>query len=123
MHNLSQRPAAPLLLVSDNAALRLAVSGGRLWGVVGPPGGAVHTSRGAPGEEDVWRTWVELGMLARARCLVVSFSGFSNIARWWGGSDCVRSVDECVAELAAIPMLRDALFPSANATSGVEKSD
>jgi hypothetical protein len=96
-------------MISDNAALRHAAAAGMLAGVVGPPGEAVHSSRGAPGAADLMRTFVELGMLARARCLVISFSGFSNAARWWGGQTCVVTVDTCVTGMAALPTVRGSL--------------
>ena len=94
--------SSDVLLVTDNWMLRRAAARGLLEGVVAPAGStATHLGRlvSESSDEAAWQVWTELGMLASARCLVHSFSGFSHIARWWGGSTCVRSVDQCLDEL------------------------
>ena len=94
---LSER--TPVLLVTDDAALRLSAARGQLAGVVAPRRPAVHSSLGSPSEEEQFAMWEELGMLAASTCLVKSFSGFSNLAHWWGGQSCVVTVDECIQRL------------------------
>jgi hypothetical protein len=49
---------------------------------------------------------IELGLLAGAKCLIRSDSGFSNIALWWGGSQCGKHVNDCVSEFRALPLLQ-----------------
>jgi hypothetical protein len=48
---------------------------------------------------------VELGLLASAKCLIRSDSGFSNIALWWGGAKCTSHVDACVETFRQIPIV------------------
>ena len=50
----------PALLVTDNAVLRHAARERLLAGVVGPSHYAVHLSRGAPTDADLWNTYVRI---------------------------------------------------------------
>eukprot|EP00808_Paulinella_micropora_P031453 g49089.t1 len=83
-------------LASSDQSIRQAVLE-RAFGhqVVGPvPTHAVHVAYSRNSAyEDHFETLVELGTLAGAKCLVVTASGFSNVARWWGGAaPCERYV-------------------------------
>ena len=43
------------------------------------------------GDADWLGTFVELGIMAKARCFISSSSSFSDVARWYSGNtDCVR---------------------------------
>jgi len=97
----------PALLVTDNAVLRHAAHSRLLSGMVGPGHYAVHLSRGVPSEADQWNTYIELGLLARATCLIRSDSGFSNIAMWWGGATCVKHVNDCIGEFVQLPAIAE----------------
>lgn len=88
-----------LVVVTDNTVLRHAIASGMLSGVSGPGGSATHSASASASDESAWQAWTELGMLAQAQCLVTSASGFSNIARWWGGQVCVKTLDACIIEL------------------------
>lgn len=79
--------------------MRESIRDGFLHGVVGPSSPVAHWSKGSPSASDVWDTYVDIALLSRAKCLVTSRSGFSNIATWWGGLACVRTLDSCVAEV------------------------
>jgi hypothetical protein len=90
--------AAPALLVTDSRYLRLLASSGALSRVVSP-GDAVdvpHSDFDGHSEEAHMQAFVELGLMARARCLVTSESGFSNVARWWGGQQCTLAVADAL---------------------------
>lgn len=61
-----------------------------LWAV--HPNADVHPDESKrPKAEEHLQTFVELGLLAGGQCAVWSPSGFSNLARWWGG----HSTKEC----------------------------
>jgi hypothetical protein len=82
--------ATPIVLVADNRSLRRYIRDGALPGVVGPRSvNSVHSASGlvltaAPH----MTTYVEVYLLARARCLVYTDSGFSYTALWIGNHTC-----------------------------------
>lgn len=104
--------AVPLLLLTDNAELRSFASRGHLRDVVSSSTPVVHLGReGAGGDhaagallEAYYSVFVELLLLAGARCLVLSPSGFSTTA-WYlgGGTSCLADVRDCVATCGKEP--------------------
>jgi hypothetical protein len=53
-------------------------------------------------------TFAEVFAMSRARCLLMSFSGFSNMAVWWGGPQllsCHKEWKCCCAFSAVFPGL------------------
>jgi len=83
-----------IFVAADDTRLRrLAASGGLAGVKFFGPSVAAHTTYSADKSRDThFATVVELGLLAHAQCLVISSSTFSDAARWWGGSPCVRYV-------------------------------
>jgi hypothetical protein len=96
---LPSAPYGPILLVTDNGNLRQLVETGKVTGVVGPPGTAIHVGHNHSDAHVLRETATELGLLARATCVVSGRSGFSNIARWWGNPGCESHMDACLAAL------------------------
>lgn len=86
----------PILFVTDNNVLRWAVSSHLLNNTVGPRSMAVHISH--THGFDYMNEYVDVMLLAGAKCLLVSSSGYSNLAYWWGGQACLKSIDECIDE-------------------------
>jgi len=96
----------PVYMATSDSALRDAVRAGMFANVTGPhqvscSGSlcslqrhdrkeAVHSERS---DFNHLHTFAELGMLARGTCGVWTESGFSNVARWWGGS---HACAECI---------------------------
>ena len=91
--------ASPVVLVTDNRILRFVIARGYLAGVVGPSGVASHIVLGSHAHKAAFKSFVELGVLGNAACLVKSRSGFSEVAAWWSGTVCVTTVEACTAEL------------------------
>ena len=91
-------PAAPVLLVTDNAVVRHAAAAGALAGVVAPSNYAVHITT-AKNHSDFTDVFADLALLARADCLVTSRSGYSDIALWWSRTSCLNTVDRCMDAL------------------------
>jgi hypothetical protein len=88
--------ATPALLVTDSRYLRAAASWGFLSDVVSPAGyvDVPHSDFADSSTAAHMQAFIELGLLARARCLIMSESGFSMVASWWGGQQCqLRVVD------------------------------
>jgi hypothetical protein len=104
--------SVPLLLLTDNAELRSFASRGHLRGVITSTAPVVHLGReGARGDntdatvlEAYYSVFVELVLLAGARCLVLSPSGFSTTA-WYlgGGTSCLANVRDCIATCTRDP--------------------
>ena len=85
----------PTYLSSSDRRIRAAVIDGAFGAnVTGPlERDALHVTYDTVSPASAhFRTLVELGALAGASCFVASRSGFSDVARWWGGMDCVRYV-------------------------------
>lgn len=89
-------PTTPILFITDNSVLRWSIAEHLLYRAVGPSWLAHHSA--ITHGIDYMNEFVDLMLLAGAKCLVVSESGFSDIARWWGGQSCVISVDECISK-------------------------
>jgi hypothetical protein len=90
--------ASPALLVTDSKYLRLLASSGALRHVVAPGGfiDVPHSDFEGHSDEQHMAAFVELGMMARARCLITSESGFSSVARWWGAQQCSLAAADAV---------------------------
>ena len=85
----------PIYMAASDFTLRRAVNEGAFEGVTGPSEAwAIHAALDTSSTpEEHYRTLVEIGMLSAGRCIVVSSSGFSNVALWWGGqTSCARYV-------------------------------
>lgn len=84
----------PLLLLADHKGVRRFSNMGWLANVVAPKYEAVHTKLNS--HESHLLSFVDLNLLARAKCLVVSHSGFSNVGLWLGANDkCRMMMGEC----------------------------
>lgn len=89
----------PIFMAASDVDIRRAIQERQYPGVFGPSTRwAVHPHADTvaevekrPKEDEHLQTFVELGLLAGGRCGVWSRSGFSNMARWWGG----RQPDVC----------------------------
>jgi hypothetical protein len=94
--------ATPMLLLADHRGIRHFSAAGRLAGVVAPQYEAVHTKLNS--HRDHLLSFVDLNLLARAKCLVTSHSGFSNVG-WWmsGGNSCRMMLGECHKACAKDP--------------------
>ena len=86
--------AMPLLLVADHKKVRRCSQYGGLTSVITPHYEAVHTKFNIV--ESHLQSFIDLNLLARATCLVLSHSGFSNAA-WWmsGGNPCMLLLSDC----------------------------
>lgn len=83
----------PMMVATSHRGVRKAIHDGFFGTDVKALGiEAIHTK--SPGGADRhFATFVELGMLARAMCLVRTTSGFGDVARWLGGQiGCTRHV-------------------------------
>ena len=74
-------------------------------------GSAARASQLTASDAHLATPQIELGLLAGAKCLIRSDSGFSNIAAWWGGSLCGKHVNDCISEFRALPTIASA-FPA-----------
>lgn len=86
--------STPLLLLADHRGVRQFSRHGRLLNVVTPAYDAVHTKMNSV--EAHLLSFVDLNLIARAKCAVLSHSGFSNVG-WWmsGGNSCRMMLSEC----------------------------
>jgi hypothetical protein len=84
----------PLLLLADHRGVRHFARHGRFANVITPAHDAVHTKLRSL--EAHMQSFVDLNLIARARCAVLSYSGFSNVG-WWlgGGKSCRMMLSEC----------------------------
>jgi hypothetical protein len=87
--------AMPLLLIADHRNVRRFSQRGMIKHVVTPNYAAVHTGRSNNSSSYLF-AFVDIYLLARAKCLLLSHSGFSNVA-WWlsGGISCTQTLREC----------------------------
>jgi len=84
----------PTILLASNQMLRIAAEKKLFENVRGVRGLAVHSSFSHAGELH-FGTFVEIGLLARARCRILTRSGFGYIGHWLSGNaDCVRLVGD-----------------------------
>lgn len=92
--------ATPLLLLADHRGVRQFSRHGKLANVVTPAYEAVHTKMNSV--EAHLLSFVDLNLIARAKCAVLSHSGFSNVG-WWlsGGNSCRMMLAECYKTCAA----------------------
>jgi hypothetical protein len=90
----------PMVLLADHKGIRQFSRHGRLANVVTPSYDAVHTKMNSV--ESHLQSFVDLNLLARAKCSVLSHSGFSNVG-WWmsGGNSCRVMLSECHSKCAA----------------------
>jgi hypothetical protein len=86
--------STPLLLLVDHHGIRQFSRNGGLAQVVTPASDAVHTKSNSV--EAHLASFVDLNLMARARCVVLSYSGFSNVG-WWlgGGNSCKMMLSSC----------------------------
>jgi hypothetical protein len=86
--------ATPMLLLADHKGIRQFSRHGMLADAVTPAYDAVHTKMNSV--ESHLQSFVDLNLMARAKCSVMSHSGFSNVG-WWlgGGSSCKMLLSEC----------------------------
>jgi uncharacterized membrane protein YgcG len=86
--------ATPMLLLADHRGIRRFSRHGKLSNVVTPDYDAVHTKMNSV--EAHLQSFVDLNLIARAKCSVLSHSGFSNVG-WWlsGGNSCRLMLSEC----------------------------
>jgi hypothetical protein len=83
----------PVFVVASDIHFRRAVRAGVFPNALGPSEEwALYAGHNRENVTGHMQTMAELAALADARCLVVSCSGFSDIARWWGGQTCIRYV-------------------------------
>lgn len=83
----------PVLVITDNEALRAKLARGKVEGATGPSYSAEHVSLAAHARARAgkrWDAWVDVYLLANAAQLLTSHSGFSNMAAWWSNA---RTVD------------------------------
>lgn len=90
----------PLLLLADHKGIRRFSQHGKLSHVVAPSYEAVHTKLNSV--EGHLLSFVDLNLIARAKCVVLSHSGFSMVG-WWmsAGNDCRMLLSECYQQCAA----------------------
>lgn len=93
-------PALPILFITDNSVLRWGIANHLFYRMVGPTYLAYHIAHTSG--LDYMGEYVDLMLLAGAKCLVASHSGFSNIALWWGKHTCVTSVNECIDKMIKV---------------------
>jgi hypothetical protein len=84
----------PLLLLADHRGARQFSRHGKLANVITPAYDAVHTKLNSL--ESHLLSFVDLNLMARAKCAVLSHSGFSNVG-WWlsGGNSCRMMLSDC----------------------------
>jgi hypothetical protein len=95
----------PLLLLTDNNELRRFVHHGRLAGVTTSSFDAVHFGVAKNSTlQERYSVFVDIALLARAHCVMLSPSGFSMTA-WFmsGGRSCTLDVRHCVQSCQADP--------------------
>jgi hypothetical protein len=91
---------APILLLTDNAALREHIHRGTLNGFVTTPHQASHVyyAQGKePGRRALMTSFLDLALLSRARCLIGSPSGYSLAALIWGRHRCYLEIEQCMS--------------------------
>ena len=92
--------ASPVVFVTDNRILRFIINRGYLSEIVGPSGDHVsHIVTGSHAHEEAFKSFVELGILAKSSCTVTSRSGYSNVAMWWSGNTCASTIEACRKDL------------------------
>jgi hypothetical protein len=99
------KQATPLLLLTDNNQLRRFVQRGRLAGVATSTFDAVHFGIAKNSTlQERYSVFVDIALLARAKCVMLSPSGFSMTA-WFlsGGRSCTLDVRHCVQSCQANP--------------------
>lgn len=99
--------AVPIVLLADHTGVRNFAQHGGLAHVVSPAHQALHTMFKKTADAYVL-AFVDLNILARAKCVVLSLSGFSNAA-WWlsGGNPCMLLLSECYEQCVGnAPALR-----------------
>jgi hypothetical protein len=86
--------ATPILLLADHRGVRRFARNSKLANVVTPSYDAVHTKLNSV--EAHLQSFVDINLMARAKCLLMSHSGFSNVG-WWlgGGSSCRMMLSDC----------------------------
>lgn len=92
--HIPQEEGWPVLLITDNSVLRWGISEHLFDRVVGPSTMAQHS--GNTKGLDLMNEYVDLMLLANAKCYVYSDSGFSNLALWWGNHTCIMSISDCI---------------------------
>jgi hypothetical protein len=95
----------PLLLLTDNNELRRFVQRGRLARVTTSSFDAVHFGVAKNSTlQERYSVFVDIALLARAKCVMLSPSGFSMTA-WFlsGGRSCTLDVRHCVQSCQADP--------------------
>eukprot|EP00775_Hariotina_reticulata_P010694 gene10694-10851_t len=85
----------PLLMIADHSSVRRFARHGRFHDVVAPYYQATHTGTVREFDSHLL-AFVDLYLLSRAKCLLMSTSGFSNVA-WWlsGGVTCKQTLRDC----------------------------
>jgi hypothetical protein len=86
--------STPLLLLADHRGVRQFSRHRQLVNVVTPAYDAVHTKMNSL--ESHLLSFVDLNLIARSKCAVLSHSGFSNVG-WWlgGGNSCRMMLSDC----------------------------
>ena len=96
----SQGITAPILLLTDNEALRGHLRSGTFNGFVTTPYSASHMyyARGKKsGKRALMTSFLDLMLLSRAHCLIGSPSGFSITSLIWGRHECYLGIGQCMA--------------------------
>lgn len=103
----------PTVIVATHPALRVAVSRGWFDRTFASGPSATQIAHAfLHGEEHHEQTFIELGVMSQAKCIIANRGGFAETARWLGGNtECVRWIGlppngkppgaECFAEFAA----------------------
>ena len=87
----------PVLVVADNARVRAFIRGGHISGFLSSNLTPVHLDLAGPSVSlaDHQSTFVEVLMLSRSQCLLMSpNSGFSLVALWQQGGQCWRMIEQ-----------------------------
>lgn len=84
----------PLLMLADHKGIRHFARAGHVANVVTPVFDAVHTK--ASSRENHMQAFVDINLMARAKCLVYSRSGFSSVGLWMhGDASCTMLLSDC----------------------------
>lgn len=95
----------PVLLLTDHSSLRHFAQTRKLANVVAPTYGSLHIGTAQQVQsEDHYSTFVDLALMAKAKCILQSKSGFSHMG-WLlgGGTDCTVSIHHCMASCTKDP--------------------
>jgi len=103
--NLSVSAAVPLLLITDMNPVRRFVSAGALRNVTTLPITAVHSDYSGSTDDDYMNIFVDIMLLASARCFMMSHSGISWAAAYMGGvksheAPCIHFMNDCIKDRA-----------------------